>query len=39
MIKGVIKLKEHHDRGSKHNMMIGGESNMLADGAENNELI
>ena len=28
MTKGEIKLKEHDDRGSKHNMMTGGASNM-----------
>ena len=28
MTKGEIKLKEHHDRGSKHIMMTGGANNM-----------
>ena len=33
MSKGEIKLKEHHDRGNKHNMLTGGEDSMMTGGA------
>ena len=32
MSKGEIKMKEHYDRGSKHNIMTGGEDNMMTGG-------
>ena len=32
-IKGEIKMKENHDRGSKHSMMTGGADNMMIRGA------